>query len=96
MSGSQEDRGARDDTLCFSHLSTREGGQGEKSSVSLRLDWQWFAPLSPALWRQRQADLFSSRSAWSTECDPRRQGYAVRPCLKNKKKEWQVSGPGCD
>lgn len=48
MSGSQEDRGARDDTLCFSHLSTREGGQGEKSSVSLRLDWQWFAPLSPA------------------------------------------------
>lgn len=48
MSGSQEDRGARDDTLCFSHLSTREGGRGEKSSVSLRLDWTVVCAFKPS------------------------------------------------
>ena len=40
----------------------------------------------PALGRQRQADLLSSRPAWSTEFQDS-QGYSEKPSLKEKRKK---------
>jgi hypothetical protein len=47
----------------------------------------WHTPLIPALRRQRQVDLVSSRPTWTTvESSRTAKEYTVKPCLKKQNK----------
>jgi hypothetical protein len=46
----------------------------------------WHMPLAPALGRQRQVDLLSLRSAWSTEFQDNKS-YTEKPYLEKKKEK---------